>query len=99
MVGSTGGYGVPTPLKNHKNIGFLYNTCKDPLKNHKTTKAAFNVGPSSARQRNAISMAFHWWADDGPFIAVCESSLPSLKKKQTPRKVIKFEPPLTKLYR
>ena len=23
-------------------------------------------GPSSARQRNAIQMAFHWRADDGP---------------------------------
>ena len=22
--------------------------------------------PSSANQRNAISMAFRWWADDGP---------------------------------
>ena len=22
-------------------------------------------GPSSARQRNAIYMAFRWWADDG----------------------------------
>ena len=42
------------PLKNHKNIGFLYNTGPDPLKNHKTTKPAFNVGPSSARQPNAI---------------------------------------------
>ena len=28
----------------------------------KTTKS----GPSSARQRNAIEMAFHWRADDGP---------------------------------
>ena len=27
---------------------------------------AFNVGPPSAHQRNAISMAFGWWADDGP---------------------------------
>ena len=23
-------------------------------------------GPSSAHQRNAIKMAFRWWADDGP---------------------------------
>ena len=28
--------------------------CLDPLENHKATKPAFNVGPSSARQRNAI---------------------------------------------
>ena len=46
--GGTGGPD-PSPLKNHKNIGFLCNTGPDPLKNHKATKAAFNVGPSSAR--------------------------------------------------
>ena len=49
-----GGQGVRTPLENHKNIGFLSNTGPDPLKNHKATKPAFNVGPSSAFQRNAI---------------------------------------------
>ena len=42
------------PLKNHKNLGFLSNTGPDPLKNYKATKPAFNVGPPSARQRNAI---------------------------------------------
>ena len=45
-----GGGGIRTPLKNHKNIGFLSNTGPDPLKNHKATKPAFNVGPPSARQ-------------------------------------------------
>ena len=50
-----GGTGGPTsPLENHKNIGFLSNTGPDPLKNLKATKPAFNVGLSSARQRNAI---------------------------------------------
>ena len=50
-----GGTGGPTsPLENHKNIGFLSNYGPDPLKNHKATKPAFNVGLSSARQRNAI---------------------------------------------
>ena len=44
----------PPPLKDPKNIGFLSNTGPDPLKNHKVTKPAFNVGPSSASQRNAI---------------------------------------------
>ena len=44
----------PPPLKNHKNIGFLSNTGPDPLKNYEATVPAFNVGPSSARQRNAI---------------------------------------------
>ena len=41
-------------IKNQKNVGFLSNTGPDPLKNHKATKSAFNVGPSSARKRNAI---------------------------------------------
>ena len=49
----------PPPLKNHKNIGFLCKTGPDPLKNHKATKPAFNR-PPSARQRNAILMAFGW---------------------------------------
>ena len=55
-----GGQGVLTPhyLKNHKNIGFLSKTGPDLLKNHKATKLAFNVGPSSARLRNPISMAY-----------------------------------------
>ena len=57
MCGSRGGMGIrtpPPPFKNHKNIGFLSNTRPDPLKNHKATKPAFNIGPSSTRQRNAI---------------------------------------------
>ena len=45
--------GVRT-LENHKAKGFLSNTGSDPLENHKGTKPAFNVGPTSARQRNAI---------------------------------------------
>ena len=55
--GRTGGLDPP-PLKNHKNIGFLCNTGLDPLKNQKATNPAFIVGPSYARQRNAISMVF-----------------------------------------
>ena len=50
----TGGRGSGPRLKNHKLIGFPSNTGPDPLKNHKATKPAVNVGPSSARQRNAI---------------------------------------------
>ena len=54
-VDPEGGQRVGTPYpKNHKNKGFLCNTDLDPLKNHKATKPALNVGPSSARQRNAI---------------------------------------------
>ena len=60
------GPGVRTPLKNHKNIGFLSNTDPDPLKNHKATKPAFNFG----HYRPASIMAFCWWIDDGPLIVV-----------------------------
>ena len=49
-----GGSGGPDPLINHKNIGFLSNSGPDPLKNYEATEPAFNVRPSSARQRNAI---------------------------------------------
>ena len=58
MGGSRGGKGVWTPLKNHKNIGFLSNTGSDPLENHIATKPALAVGPPSVRQRNAILMVF-----------------------------------------
>ena len=101
--GGTGGPDSPTPPppppppppKNHKNIGFLCNSGPDPLKNHKATnlKPAFNVRPSSARQPNAILMAFRWLADDGPFIAVFGSSIPLSTRKKL---VIKFGPPLKK---
>ena len=49
--GSRGGRGSgPSP-----EIGYPSNTGLDPLKNQKARKPAFNVGPSSARQRrNAI---------------------------------------------
>ena len=67
-------------LQNHKYIGYLCNTGLDPLKNHKATKPAFNVGPSSARQRNA----FRWLADDGPphLSIVGSSFLHQLKNKK-----------------
>ena len=47
------------------NIGFFSNTGPDTFKNHKATKPAFNVGPSSARQRNA----FKWRFAGGPMMA------------------------------
>ena len=56
---------TPPPPEKSQKIGFLSNTGPDPLKNHKATKPAFNVGPPSARQRNAIYMA-----DDGPLKVV-----------------------------
>ena len=80
--GGGGGTGVRTPLKNHKNIGFLCNTDPDPMKNHIATKPAFNVGPSSARQQSTISMVFRWQANDGPFIAIFGYSIPPSTKKK-----------------
>ena len=44
------GQGVRTPLNIHKNIVFLSKTGPHSLEK----KSAFNVGPSSAHQRNAI---------------------------------------------
>ena len=44
----------PPSLKNHKNIGFLSNPGPDPFKNYEATEPELYVGPSSARQRNAI---------------------------------------------
>ena len=86
----------PPPEISQKYGGYFFcNTGPDRLKNHKTTKPAFNVGPSSVRQRNAISVAFRWRADDGPFKEVFGWSLyPLINLKG---KNIKFEPPLTKL--
>ena len=45
------GGGGPDPPGKLQNIGFLSNTCPD-------TKPSFYVGRSSARQQNAIQMAF-----------------------------------------
>ena len=66
----------PPPEKSQKYRVFLCNTGPDPPKNHKATKPAFYVEPSSASQRNAISMLFRWRADDGPFKAIVVSSIP-----------------------
>ena len=52
-----GGAGGPDPPpEKSQNIGFLSNTGADPLKNTKLSSKCkhFNVGPSSARPRNAI---------------------------------------------
>ena len=51
----------PPNGESHKNIGFLSNSGQDPLKNHKAVNPAFNVGPSTARQRNAIKWRFASW--------------------------------------
>ena len=82
MCGSRWGWqGVRSPphpsLKNHKNLGFLAIQVWVPLKNNKATKPAFNVGPSSARQKNAIK----WRFAGGPMMAPLIPS--STKKKIT----------------
>ena len=85
MGGSRGGRGPDPPPRKFTKTGFLCNTGPDPLKDYKATKPAFNVGPSSAHQRNAISKVFRWRADGGPFIAVFGSSIPLSLKTQTKR--------------
>ena len=52
--GGTGGPYPPPPWKNTKILGFLAITVPDHLENRNATKPAFNVGPTSFRQRNAI---------------------------------------------
>ena len=49
-----GAGGSDPPTENQTAIGLLNNTGPDPLDNHKATNPAFNDGPSSAGQRNAI---------------------------------------------
>ena len=104
MRGSRGGgrgSGPPLPplLKNHKIIGFLCNTGP---KNHNATKQAFNVKCwAIISQRNAIWMAFCWWADDGPLLCYLDPLSPPLiinfKNNNKKINVVRVEPPLTKL--
>ena len=44
----------PPPPEKSQKVGVLSNTGLDPLKYLKATEPAFSVGPSQARQRNAI---------------------------------------------
>ena len=48
-----------------RSYGFLGILVWTPEKSQ-SYQPAFNVGPSLARQRNAIEMAFRWLADDDP---------------------------------
>ena len=52
--GGGGGVGPDPPPEKSQKYRFLSNTGPDPLKHHKPTKPEFNVGPSLARQQNAI---------------------------------------------
>ena len=71
------GSGPPEKLQT---LRFFSNFGPYPLKNHKATKPACNVWPTSARQRNAIQMAFRWRVDDGQILGVF-GSIHSLTKK------------------
>ena len=56
-AGPEGDREYDAPLNNHKTIGVFSNTGPESLKkNHKAAKSAFNVGSSTAHQRNAIEM-------------------------------------------
>ena len=97
-----GGQRVRTPpLENHKNIGFLSNTGPDRLT--QSYQASIQCWTIISPQRNAISIAFRWRADNGTFldIWIFGSSNPSTtkkkKKKKKKKNVIKFGPPLTNL--
>ena len=60
----------------------LSNTGMDPLNNHKATKPAFNVGPSLARQRNAIEMVLRWRADDDTLCSGIWTPSPTYKRRK-----------------
>ena len=62
-----GGEGVQTPLKNHKNIGFLNNTDPDPLKNHEATN--FSQNSMLDHHRPASEMPFQWRVAGGKMMA------------------------------
>ena len=68
--------GARIPLENHLAKGFLNDNGTDPLKsqNYQDTNVASSVGSSSARQRNAIQMAFRWRANYGALLMVFGSS-------------------------
>ena len=91
-----------TPLKNHKNrVSWQY--LSGSTENQIATKPAFNVGPSSVRQRNAIYMAVRWQADNGPHLVFFLSSLlsyppPPKKKKKKKKKPSRVGSPLAKLF-
>ena len=74
-IGGSRGEREPLPLE--KSPKYRVSWQKNNIGSMKSTatKPAFNVGPSSARQRNA------WRADDGPLIMVFGPSLPSSTKK------------------
>ena len=91
MRGSRGGrqrVWTPPP-ENHKSVGFSSNTGPDTLKSQ-SCQASIQCGPLSARQRNAIPMAYRCKADIWPLLVIIRASLPI-------KTLIRVGPPLTKL--
>ena len=74
MGGSRVGTGGPDPLKKSQKYRVSQQYWSGSPKNHIATKPAFNGEPLT-RQQNAISKAFRWWADGGPFLVAFRSSL------------------------
>ena len=77
----------PSPLTNHKNIGFLSNT----LKITKLPSQHSMLG----HYRPTSQTVFKWRADDGPLLVLIGSSFHSSKKQK--QKNIGVGPPLAKL--
>ena len=74
----TGGGGLPPPPEKSQKYRVSKQYWPGPPEKSQKYWASINVRPLSARQQNAMQMAFRWRADDGPLIVVCESSsLPS----------------------
>ena len=96
MRGPKGGKGQGvwnTPLKNHKNIGFLSNTCPDPLKTPKATKPDSMLG----HHRHASETRFKWLIVGGPMMAHLWWHLDPLSPLQLKKKVFRVGHPLIKL--
>ena len=64
MRGSRGdrGSGPPSPLKNHKNIGFLSNMGPDPRESYQACiQCGVIIGTLAKRRLNGVSLASRWW--------------------------------------
>ena len=81
----------PEGRDHHKAKGFLKNTRPGPTEKHNAIKPAFNLWPSSARQRNTISLAFSWRVDDGQLLMVFGSSLYPHKLKNKKSQMVRVE--------
>ena len=92
-IGDRGSEPPPPPLlKNHKNIGFpkqYWSGSPKKSQSYKCTKPAFNVGPPSARQRNAM-----WRFTGGSLVARLLWYLdPLVTPHQLKKKLSKLDPP------